>query len=56
MNNINSKKELENKSLFENELWSQLFPSIRTKNDLCDWLGISSKTFISPRNKGNANE
>lgn len=43
-------------SLFEHEFWSQLFPSIKTKHDLCDWLGISSKTFIPSGQRGKSNE
>ena len=35
-------------SLFQQEKWLQLFPSFKTKKDLCDWLGISSKTFVAP--------
>lgn len=46
----------ESKVLFKHESWSQLFPSIKTKKDLCDWLGISSKTFISSGGKGSTNE
>lgn len=46
----------ENQSLFENEFWSQLFPSIKTKHDLCNWLGISSKTFIPSGQRGKSNE
>lgn len=46
----------ENQSLFEHEFWSQLFPSIKTKHDLCDWLGISSKTFIPSGQRGTSNE
>ncbi len=42
---------LDNQSLFENELWLQLFPSIKTKPDLCEWLGISSKTFVPSCNR-----
>ncbi|WP_152536775.1 hypothetical protein [Tolumonas lignilytica] len=37
--------------LFENELWLQLFPSIKTKSDLCNWLAISSKTFVPSCNR-----
>ena len=46
----------ETQSLFEHEFWSQLFPSIKTKHDLCDWLGISSKTFIPSGQRGKSNE
>jgi len=35
-----------NKTLFETEQWQLLFPSIKTKSELCNWLEISSKTFI----------
>ena len=42
---------LDNQSLFDHELWSQLFPSIKTKLELCEWLGISSKTFVPTCNK-----
>ena len=46
----------ETQSLFEHEFWSQLFPSIKTKHDLCDWLEISSKTFIPSGQRGKSNE
>ena len=45
-----------NQSLFEHEFWSQLFPSIKTKHDLCTWLGISSKTFVPSAQRGISNE
>ena len=43
-------------SLFQHEHWQQIFPSIKTKQELCDWLGISSKTFIPFALRGKTNE
>ncbi|HDN9017369.1 TPA: hypothetical protein P2I01_004294 [Aeromonas salmonicida] len=33
-------------SLFATDKWLQLFPQLTTKTDLCNWLELSSKTFI----------
>lgn len=38
-------------SLFAMEKWQRLFPSIKTKSDLCHWLELSSKTFIPTGHK-----
>ena len=38
-------------SLFDNPKWRILFPTLKTKTDLCRWLQISSKTFIPSSRK-----
>lgn len=38
-------------SLFDNPKWQILFPTLKTKTDLCRWLQISSKTFIPSSRK-----
>jgi hypothetical protein len=43
-------------SLFQQEKWLQLFPSIQLKEDLCKWLGISSKTFVPSNHRRNNHE
>ena len=39
-------------SLFRNEKWLRLYPNLRTKAELCRWLGISSKTFFVKMGEG----
>lgn len=38
-------------SLFDNPKWRILFPTLKTKTDLCRWLQISSKSFIPSSRK-----
>jgi len=43
-------------SLFQQEKWLELFPSIRIKEDLCKWLDISSKTFVPSNHRRDNHE
>ena len=43
-------------SLFDNPKWQILFPTLKTKTDLCRWLQISSKTFIPSSRKAGGDD
>ena len=43
-------------SLFDNPKWQILFPTLKTKTDLCRWLQISSKSFIPSSRKAGGDD
>ena len=48
--------DCESGSLFDNTKWQILFPTLKTKTDLCRWLQISSKTFIPTSRKAGGDD
>lgn len=43
-------------SLFDNPKWQILFPTLKTKTDLCRWLQMSSKSFIPSSRKAGGDD